>query len=101
MCLPNRPTVKCIQRLLTSLHVVEPTQPDELICIIKIAKLTDDLHSHSLLRFYKFTVKEFNQRITLPGVKCVLTQLDDGGVCLCFHVHVLFLFATEGTEPIE
>ena len=46
--------------------------------MIKVPKLTDDFHSHFLLGFDKFAIKEINQDITFPRVKSILSQLDDG-----------------------
>ena len=88
MRFPNRSAVKSIQRLCACGHVVESAQPDELIRVIEIPKLTDDLQTHSFLRFDKFAVEEFDQGIAFSGVKRVLPELDDGGMSLLVHTRL-------------
>ena len=56
----------------------ETSEPNETVSMIKVPKLTDDFHSHFLLGFDKFAIKEINQDITFPRVKSILSQLDDG-----------------------
>jgi hypothetical protein len=72
--------------LSTSRHVIEPSQPDKLIRVIKIIKLSDDLNPHNLLRLDKFALKEPDQFITPAWMESVHSQLDDWGIDLSVHV---------------
>jgi hypothetical protein len=58
-------------------HVAKTSEPDKPVWIILIPELADDLHPVRFLRFYKLTLEEIDQDITLSGMKGVLPQLDD------------------------
>src|SRR5262245_34980472 len=85
MFLPYWSAVKSIQGLCTCIHVIESAQPDESIWVIQIIKLSDDLHSHCLLRFDKFTVEKFNQFIAPAWMKCVLSEFKDRRIRSTVH----------------
>src|ERR1700747_3468972 len=53
----------------TCSHITKTSEPNEAILVIKVSKLTDDFHPHSLLGFDKFAIKEINQDITFPRVQ--------------------------------
>src|SRR5437660_10346115 len=77
MRLPNRPAVEGLQCCRTTRHVLKPSEPNESIGIIKIAKLAENIHCQCFLWFDEFTIEQINQHITLSVVKRVLPQFND------------------------
>src|SRR5439155_15123206 len=77
MRLPTRPAVEGLQCCRTTRHVLKPSEPNESIGIIKIAKLAEDIHSQCFLWFDQFAIEQIDQHITFSAVKRVLPQFDD------------------------
>src|SRR5437899_10945857 len=77
MRLPNRPAVEGLQCCRTTRHVLKPSEPNESIGIIKIAKLAEDIHSQCFLWLDEFTIEQMDQHIAFSAVKRVLPQFED------------------------
>src|SRR5947209_20044749 len=77
MRLPNRPAVEGLQCCRTTRHVLKPSEPNESIGIIKIAKLAENIHCQCFLWFDEFTIEQIDQHITFSVVKRVLPQFND------------------------
>src|ERR1044071_7337587 len=69
-----------MQRSLACRHLIESSQPDELIRIVQIVKLPDDLNPNGFLCFDKFTLEELDQLIASARMKRISPELDNGGI---------------------
>jgi hypothetical protein len=60
------------------LHIGKPTQPDKVIRMVAIAKLTDNLCAISLLLFDEMFIKHGDEIVAQTRLVDILTQFYDG-----------------------
>src|SRR5689334_4966680 len=85
MSFPYRSAIEGMQGRLAGGHIVETAQPDKLIWIVQIIKLTNELNTDSLLRFDKFTLKELDQFVAPTGMKDIHPKFDNRRKCCLVH----------------
>src|ERR1041384_4487689 len=73
MCLPDRATVKSLQRSCSRRHVRKTAQADEAVGAVAIAELSDDAYSLCFLALDEVIVEDVDQRISSSGMQRVLT----------------------------
>src|SRR6476469_538942 len=86
MDFPDGPTIKGIQRRLAGGHIVESAQPDKLIGVVQIIKLTRELNTDRLLCFDKFALKELDQFITPAWMEGIHPEFDNRRIGWLAHV---------------
>src|SRR2546425_10037365 len=70
--------VKSFEGLPPRLCVAKTSEPDETVGIVEIAESSDDVCTHSILRFDEVLLKQRNQGVAPAPVKRGLTQLEYG-----------------------
>src|SRR5262249_18674724 len=85
MLFPNRATIKFFQLTRTRGHIAKPTQPDEAIRIIQVAKLSDHCHASRFLTLDEVLFKKRDQHFASAGHESVLPKLYDRAAGLCDH----------------
>ena len=60
-------------------HVWEATEPHEVVGSLRVAKLSEYIHSDRFLSFDELTVKHVDQGVALSSVEQVLTEFDQVG----------------------
>ena len=70
--------VEAFQSCMPRLHIGKPTQPDKVIRMVAIAKLTDNLCAISLLLFDEMLIKQGDEIVAQTRLVDILTQFYDG-----------------------
>src|SRR5258708_23527430 len=69
--------VEAFQSCMPRLHIGKPTQPDKLIRMVAIAKLTDNVCAISLLLFDEMLIKQGDEIVAQTRLVDILTQFYD------------------------
>jgi len=76
MPFPNRATVKLLELTRARGHIGKPTQPDEAIRIIQVAKLSYHNHAGRFLTFDEVPFEKRNKHFASAGHETVLPKFD-------------------------
>ena len=60
-------------------HVREASEPHEVVGSLRVAKLSEYIHSDRFLSFDELTVEQVDQRVALTSMEQVLTEFDQVG----------------------